>query len=407
MREDARQTPPAEVLSSILDVFDELRDLKGLDAILDRILLETRRLARADAGSIFLVAENRLVFSHVHNDSLFSSDDVNQHAYLNATLPMDDSSIAGYVACRGLPLACEDAYAVDQGQTCRFNASFDAKTGYKTRSMFTVPVVNSRRKVVAVMQIINAMDHEGRVIPFSSDVQAYISLLADHAASVIEAGIMTNEMVLRMIKMAELRDPAETGAHVQRVGAYAAEIFHVLARKQGLNNQEIKRRKDLIRVASMLHDVGKVGVSDRVLKKPGKLTNEEFEAIKRHTLYGARLFSDSRSEMDVLARDIALHHHQRWDGRGGYPGKVGDLFKNCFAANLPLAGEDIPLAARITALADVFDALVSPRSYKEPWPLDQAVNLIRKERGRQFDPEVVDAFASILNVIEAIRHKFS
>lgn len=406
MQPDAHFSQPTEVLSHILSVFNELRDLKGLDAILDRILLEARRLARADAGSIFLVHGDNLVFSHVHNDSLFSADDINQHAYLNVSLPVDETSIAGFTASRGEPLVFDDVYAHEADLPCRFNASFDQKTGYRTKSMFTVPVINSQRKVVAVMQIINAMDASGQVVPFFPTTQACISLLADHVASVIETGIMTNEMVLRMIKMAELRDPGETGGHVQRVGAYAAEIFHALAKKQGLDSRELKRRKDLIRVAAMLHDVGKVGVPDGILKKPGRLTDEEYEVMKYHTVYGARLFAQTHSELDVLARDIALYHHQRWDGCGGYPGKVGDLYNHYISSSLPMAGDDIPLAARITALADVFDALVSARSYKEPWPPERAIDIIREEGGRQFDPQVVDAFLSLADVVEAIRRKF-
>lgn len=406
MQTDISLDRPVEVLSHILGVFNELRELKGIDAILDRILFEARKLARADAGSIFLVEHGKLIFSHVHNDTLFPTEDVTQHAYLNASLPLDETSIAGYVASRGEALVFADVYTIEDSLSCRFNASFDEKTGYRTQSMFTAPVINSQSKVVAVVQIINAKAPDGSVISFSRDAQAYISLLADHAASVIETGIMTNEMVLRMIKMAELRDPAETGAHVQRVGAYAAEIFHVIARKQGMENREVKRRKDLIRIASMLHDVGKVGVPDGILKKPGKLTDDEYEIMKYHTVYGARLFAQTHSELDVMARDIALYHHQRWDGRGGYPGKVGDLFNHYISSSLPMAGEDIPLAARIVALADVFDALVSMRSYKEPWPPERAIDLIREERGSQFDPHVVDAFLSLQDVIEAIRRKF-
>ena len=397
---------PIEAVSHILNVFAGLKDLKGLDAILDRILSESRKLAGADAGTIFLVKDGELHFSHVHNDTLFKAEDINQHIYLNACLPLDESSIAGYAASRGEILAFDDAYHIDPAYPCRLNASFDKKTGYRTMSMLTLPVKNSRRRVVAVMQIINATDETGRPIPFSTEAKTYISLMANHASSAIETGIMTNELVLRMIRMAEMRDPSETGPHVQRVGAYCAEIFHKLAQRRGMPADEIKRRKDLMRIAAMLHDVGKVGVPDGILKKPGRLDEREYAVMKKHTLFGARLFAESHSELDSLAREIALHHHQRYDGKG-YPGRIEDIETDATATEALFGGEDIPLGARITALADVFDALVSPRVYKEPWPLEKALALIREESGRQFDPEAADAFLSIQDVIEAIRTRFT
>lgn len=397
---------PIEAVSHILNVFAGLKELKGLDAILDKILAESRKLAGADAGTIFLVKDGELHFSHVHNETLLKAEDINQHIYLNATLPIDENSIAGYAAARGEILSFDDAYKIDPAYPCRLNTSFDEKTGYRTMSMLTLPVMNSQRKVTAVMQIINATDDSGRHIPFSAEAKTYISLMANHAASAIETGIMTNELVLRMIRMAEMRDPSETGAHVQRVGAYCAEIFHKLAQRRGMPADELKRRKDLVRIASMLHDVGKVGVPDGILKKPGRLDEQEFAIIKRHTLYGARLFANAHSELDALAKDIALHHHQRYDGKG-YPGRVDDIHADAASSAELFGGEDIPLGARITALADVFDALISPRVYKEPWPLEKALDLIRKESGRQFDPEATDAFLSIQDVIEAIRTRFT
>ncbi len=397
---------PIDAVSHILNVFAGLKELKGLDAILDKILTESRKLAGADAGTIFLVEDGALRFSYVHNDSLFKAEDINQHIYLNAGLPLDETSIAGYVALKGEILAFDDAYRIDPVYPCRLNTSFDEKTGYRTMSMLTLPVMNSQRQVAAVMQLINSTDASGRPVPFSAEAKTYISLLANHAGSAIETGIMTHELVLRMIRMAEMRDPSETGAHVQRVGAYCAEIFHKLAQRRGMPADEIKRRKDLIRIASMLHDVGKVGVPDGILKKPGKLDDQEFAVIKKHTLYGARLFAKSHSELDSLARDIALHHHQRYDGKG-YPGVVEDLMSDATSSAASFGGEDIPLGARITALADVFDALVSPRVYKEPWPLEKALDLIRSESGRQFDPEATDAFLSIQEVIGAIRARFT
>ncbi|MBF0482794.1 MAG: HD domain-containing protein [Desulfovibrionaceae bacterium] len=395
---------PIDTVGHILTVFSELRKLKGVEAVLDRLLCEARWLAKADAGTIFMVKNDRLVFSLVHNDSLFSANEVNKNFYLNADMPIDDTSIAGYVAKRGEAVQIDDAYDIDPAYPFRFNTAFDVKTGYRTRSVLSLPIKNSREKIIAVIQIINSLDEERNPVPFSKESHAYVSLLAHHAGTAIENAVITSELVLRMMKMAELRDPSETGAHVQRVGAYSAEIYHKLALNRGVCTEELKRTKDLIRVASMLHDVGKVGVSDLILKKPAKLTDEEYEVMKMHTIYGGQLFANAASELDALAGEIALNHHMHFGG-GGYPGKITD-FENPKMPGPPMRGDEIPLPARITALADVFDALTARRVYKPAWPDEKALDLITSESGKQFDPEVVDAFLAVIDVITAIREKF-
>ena len=182
-----------------------------------------------------------------------------------------------------------------------------------------------------------------------------------------EAHIETFE---RLALAAEYRDD-DSGQHTRRVGRTSA----VVARELGLSTTEI----ELIERAAALHDVGKIGVSDTILLKPAKLTPVEFEAVKTHTVVGAKILSGSRSALLRLAEQIALTHHERWDG-SGYAG---------------LAGEAIPVAGRITAIADVFDALTHRRPYKEPWPVDEALAEIASQRGRQFDPDVVDAFLRV------------
>lgn len=399
---------PVAQVTHILEVASRLNHYKDLDMLLDRLLAEARGLANADAGTIYLVENNRLVFSYVHNDTLFTRAN-NKHVYANVSLPMDERSIVGYAACTATPLAIDDAYSLPEGYPFSFNPGFDQKTGYHTRSILALPLMAQQGNVIGVMQIINAKDQEGRVAPFDREAQAYLPLLANSAAIAIERGIMTRELILRMMRMAELRDPTETGAHVQRVGAYVAEIYQRWATTRGLDNQEIKHTRDLLRLAAMLHDVGKVGVSDTILKKQGGLTAEEFATMQCHTLYGAELFANSTSELDALSRDVALNHHEKWDGTG-YPGQPDDAFdaisSGACKSKRPKSGEDIPLAARITALADVFDALCSKRSYKEEWSDERVLDLIRDQSGKHFDPEVVAAFLDILDVIVAIRDKF-
>jgi len=179
------------------------------------------------------------------------------------------------------------------------------------------------------------------------------------------------ETLRRLALAAEFRDD-ETFAHTERVGRAAEQ----LARRLGLAEAEVV----LIRQAAPLHDVGKLGISDRILLKPGKLTAAEFDEVRKHPAAGARILAGSGSDVLQLAERIALSHHEWWDG-SGYPAG--------------LAGEQIPLCARIVALADVYDALTHTRPYKEAWPIDRSVAEIRALSGRQFDPRVVAAFEQL------------
>jgi putative two-component system response regulator len=179
------------------------------------------------------------------------------------------------------------------------------------------------------------------------------------------------EILERLALAAEYRDD-DTGQHTQRVGETAARIAEAL----GWAVQDV----ELIRRAAPLHDVGKIAISDSILLKPGPLTSEELERMKMHTQLGAKILSGGRFPLLQLAEQIALTHHERWDG-SGYMG---------------LSQENIPIAGRIVAVADVFDALISERPYKKPWPLHEAIQEIRNQSERQFDPRVVQAFLKVL-----------
>ncbi len=400
----------AELATRLLSQVEALNHHKDVDTILDRVLLLARQITGADAGSIFLVQNDVLRFSYVHNDTLFSKNTTDRAVYADFSVPIDRSSIVGNVASTGETLVIDDAYALDPDLPYRFNSSYDGRSGYHTRSMLTLPLRSTQDRLVGVMQLINARDSSGNVVPFDRESASVLPILANNAAIAIERGIMTRELILRMMKMAELRDPTETGAHVQRVGAYSAEIYKRWAQDRvedghGNDADEFRRTADLIRLAAMLHDAGKVGIPDAILKKPGKLDDEEFGRMKWHTVLGARLFLNATSELDVMCRDISLNHHEKWAG-GGYPGMIPDLTIDTPIKVSTKTGTDIPLSARITGLADVYDALVSPRCYKEPWPEGKVLDLIHKESGNQFDPDVVRAFMEIHDVILAIRDKY-
>jgi response regulator RpfG family c-di-GMP phosphodiesterase len=210
--------------------------------------------------------------------------------------------------------------------------------------------------------------------------------------------------------MAELRDPKETGPHVNRVASYAVEIYERWARRKKIPKTEVDKSRDVLRMAAMLHDVGKVAISDVILKKPDKFTDEEYEIMKQHTFRGAQLFKHTQSNFDDVAYQVALTHHENWDGTG-YPGKVNVNTGKAIETDAngkprALKGEEIPIMGRVVALADVFDALSCHRVYKKAWDEEKVLSTIKELSGKKFDPELVDVFFEGLPFIKAIQEKY-
>ncbi|MDD5066238.1 MAG: HD domain-containing protein [bacterium] len=396
-------------LEDILVITERISHMKDIDALLDRILYEARKFTSADAGTIFLEEGDKLKFAYVQNDTLFRKDKdtgYNKYLYANQEMTIDERSIAGYVAKTNSSLLIKDAYRIPSSAPYSFNLDFDRRSNYHTKSILTVPLHTSLGNVVGVLQVINPKTKKNRTTFFTEKDELLITYFGINAANAVERAMMTRTMILRMIRMAELRDPKETGNHVNRVGAYTIEIYHRWATKYGIEEEDIKKNKDILRIAAMLHDVGKVAISDTILKKPAKLDEQEYNIMKYHTIFGARLFPNPASELDVVASEICLNHHERWDGKG-YPGKVGNIFREELRMAAGKQGAEIPISSRIVALADVYDALISKRVYKEAWEESKVLDYIKEQSGAQFDPEVVEAFFAIYDVIKAIRTKYT
>jgi len=382
-----------EDLNLILSKLDRLHHVRDLHSLLDTLLSETRHLVHADAGSIFLAEDDVLKFSYVQNDTLFQADFLsNKYIYSNSTVAIDETSLAGFVAVNGRPLIIDDAYALPSDAPYSFNVKFDEISQYRTTSILIVPLTTGKKELLGVLELINAQDDRGRVVPFSEYQKNFIGLFAFYAGVAIERALLLRDVVKKMLTMTQIRDPEETQPHVERVGAYSVEIYQRWAERRSVPREEVASYKDVLRTAAMLHDIGKVGIPDALLQKNGPLNAEEFELMKSHVTFGAEFFKNPHSEWDTLALEITLNHHQRWDGTG-YPAPAKK-------------GLAIPLSARIVALADVYDALISKRAYKDPWEEETVLHHIRSAKGSHFDPELVDIFFEIYDIIRAIRNKW-
>ena len=402
-----------EKLDTLANLMVELNQVSDLDILMEHILTQARRFVNADAGSIYIAYDDSLQFTYTQNDTLQQRLAKGEKLiYSTFTLPINEQSIAGYVASTGRPLNLQDVYSLEQGLPYRFSREFDDASKYKTHSVLTIPLKAANGDILGVAQIINAMDADNKLISFSEKDEKMMMHFAGIASVALERAKMTRANILRMIKMAEMRDPKETGAHVNRVGAFAVEIYEQWALKRNLSRKEIDKNRDVLRMAAMLHDVGKVAISDVILRKPGRFSKDEFEIMKQHTVLGARLFLDRQSDFDKAALIVALTHHERWDGKG-YPGPVNLLdgrsitdFATSEEMSDGIKKEEIPLFGRIVAIADVYDALSTVRTYKEAWSEPEVLSVIEKEAGFHFDPEIVEVFFSSIDMMRSIQERY-
>lgn len=401
-------------MQQILQISAELASVNDLDVLLEKILAGARSFVHADAGTLYILENGSLRFGCAQNDTLHGRlPPGDKLVYSSLTVPVSSANIAGYTALRGELVNIADAYAIPADTPYAFDASYDELSGYRTASVLAVPLQTSRGRTVGVLQIINALAENGEATAFTPEDEVVIRYFGNAAAMALERAQMTRALILRMISMAELRDPKETGPHVNRVAAFAVEIYERWARSHGISAEQVGHDRDVLRLAAMLHDVGKVAIPDAILKKPGRLTSDEFAIMKRHTYLGARLFQGSQSHLDEAAREVALRHHESFDGTG-YPGHI-DVetgsplpgFEDGNGEAVGLAGEDIPVFGRVVKVADVYDALCSRRVYKDAMPEAEALAIIYGDRGTAFDPEMVDALTEALDSIRAIARYYA
>ena len=402
-----------EILFDIMQTTSRLYSIRDKDILLERILTEARQALNADAGSIYLVEGTQLVIHYAQNATLQKRLKPGEKLPFSIfSFPISDETIAGAAVKTKQFINEPNVYDISPDKQYKFGTISDTITGYKTVSALTMPLVAVSGDVLGVLQMINALDVHGRIRAFTSDDEMFLSHFAANAAATLMHASLTREMILRMVQMAELHDPRETGLHVHRVANYAVEIYDRWAFNHNIHRHEREEFRDALKIAAMLHDVGKIGISDSILKKPGKLTPEEYQIMQSHTWRGSKLFLSGNSAVDTMSRDIALRHHENWDGTG-YPGHISEetgaivKYNSTHTAAQGLIGEEIPLGARITAIADVYDALSCKRVYKEEWTENKVLEEIKNQRGIKFDPEITDAFLEVVPRLKEIKKRFS
>ncbi|MBL8023712.1 MAG: HD domain-containing protein [Elusimicrobia bacterium] len=355
-------------LSLLLDYARQMSIRKELDPLLGTVVNAAREILQAERCTVFLLDKKK--------NELWARVATGDH---DIRVPAD-KGIVGQTIMERRVINIADAYADD-----RFNPEVDRASGFRTRSILTAPLAKMRGEVLGALQVLNKKGG-----PFQENDEKMFILFAEQAASALANAQLYEELqaaykdtIFRLAAAAEFKDH-DTRNHLERVSRYS----RLIAAAVGME----KEWCDRLALASPMHDIGKLGVPDAVLKKPGKLDEEEWKEMHRHPNHGAEILANSDNELLQMSERIARSHHEKWDGTG-YP--------------TGLKGDAIPLEARIVAVADVFDALTSRRCYKPAFSLDNALKIIYEGSGKHFDPALVYAFKQVLDSIVQVMEKFT
>lgn len=364
-----RELNSEQLLQVIFEYAAKIANEKNLDQLLIYMADMGRELVVSDRCTVWLLDEEKgELWTKVAHELEYTRVPVSK-------------GLVGYAVRTGESIIIDDAYEDE-----RFNQEVDRKTGYRTKAILVIPIKNNEGKILGAYQAINKMTKEG---VFTEKDLKNLTLAASYTGKSLESALLYNEIeetqkeiIFTMGEIGEIRSK-KTGNHVRRV----AEYSYLLAKLYGLSDEEA----ELIKIASPMHDIGKVAIPDSILNKPGKLTNEEYEQMKQHTVIGYNLLKHSKRRILRSAAIIAHEHHEKWNGTG-YPNG--------------LKGEEIHLYGRITAIADVFDALASDRVYKKSWELSKIIDLFQREKGEHFDPKLTQLFLQNIDRFIEIKNKY-
>jgi len=371
------------LLSNLINTLIDLEMERNIDVLLRKLLARVRQLVGAEAGTLYLVENDCLTIKVCQNDIVDLGSIFGQN--IDVKMPLNNESIAGYSALSGNPVLVADVKSIEPDKPYSFYPGMDQRSGFETRSVIAVPLKHPEEGIIGVLSLLNPLD--GAFSQWNIETLKHFAVLASVSLANLKMHDALedayHDTILRLGLAAEFKDH-DTYAHIQRI-RHSAKI---IARELGCE----KEFQETIFHAAAMHDIGKIGVPDSILKKSGELDDEEWHQMKLHTENGAKILADSDSTILKMSADIALCHHEKWNGEG-YPNG--------------LKGADIPLAARIVAVADVFDALIHSRCYKSAWEVEDALQLIQNERDKYFDPQVVDAFLTAKEKILKVNKKFS
>jgi HD-GYP domain-containing protein (c-di-GMP phosphodiesterase class II)/phosphoribosyl 1,2-cyclic phosphodiesterase len=358
-----------EILELVFFYLAKVSSLREYDEILEVLAGMGRALTNADRCTIWVVSDDhKRIWTKVAQgiDKL--------------EIPID-SGIVGDAISKGHREIIDDAYQDD-----RFNRDIDQRSGYTTKGMMVIPMYDYDGNIIGAFQAIN---HRGESDKFDKRDMERLTLASTYAAETLISAALDREVeetqkevVFTMGSIAESRSK-ETGNHVKRVAQYSK----VLALAYGLDKDEA----ELLKQASPMHDIGKLAIPDSILNKPGRLDEYERQVMETHTELGYHMIKNSKRPLLKSAAIVAYQHHEKWDG-SGYPNK--------------LSGTDIHIYGRITAIADVFDALGSDRVYKKAWDDEKIFQLFKNERGKHFDPTLIDLFFENIEEIKKAREEF-
>jgi hypothetical protein len=357
-----------EVIELIFSYIAQISAERSSDNVLLLLADMGRRLVWADRCTLWLLSKDK--------STLWTKV---AHGIDPITIP-SNIGIVGHAVQNNERIIINDVYADPH-----FDREIDQQTGYHTETMMVIPMYNRDGEIIGAFQALNKLG-DGK---FTEADMRYIMLASVYTAESIETSLLyeevdatQKEVVYILGETGECRSK-ETGNHVKRV----AEYSRILALAYGMDDEEAELLKD----ASPMHDIGKIAIPDAVLNKPGRFDEAERKIMDSHPDLGYNILKNSERKLLRAAAIVAHQHHERWDGKG-YP--------------KGLKGEEIHIYGRITAIADVFDALGSDRVYKKAWEDEKIFDYFKEERGKQFDPKLIDLFFKHLDMMLGVRETF-